>query len=82
MATDEKMIELQEMDATIKLPEQAVEVNIEAKVYIDGEIKTVTRHLGLTELREAFDDAKVWVVNEDKLDELDKTLFAPLHIEV
>ena len=50
-------IELNEKWAVIGLPEDTVEVEITAKVYMNGEIVKVGKTLNMKELREAFQEA-------------------------
>lgn len=61
----EKTIELQEHRAMICLPEDAVEVEINAKVYFDGEIIDASKKLTMQELREAFRKADDGYIDED-----------------
>ena len=69
---EEKEVMLNEHRAMICLPEDAVEVRFEAKVYHDGELITVQKILTMGDLREAFrkadegyiDDDDVFVVTE------------------
>lgn len=51
-------IELNEKWAVIGLPEEAVEVEITAKVYVNGEIVNFGKRLNMKELREAFQEAE------------------------
>lgn len=69
---EEKEVVLNENRAMVYLPEDAVEVRFEAKVYHDGELITAQKILTMGDLREAFrkadegyiDDDDVFVVTE------------------
>jgi hypothetical protein len=50
-------IELKTDYAVVELPENAVEVDIVAKVYIDGKVQTVKRTMDMNEIRTAFKEA-------------------------
>ena len=58
-------IELFEEYAVIALPEDAVEVEIKAKLYKDGEIVEVGKTMNMQELRMAFQEAKDWYIPSD-----------------
>ena len=58
-------IELREVSALIYIPEQAVEIEMNVKVYIDGEIKSVTKTLNLPQIQQVIEDGKVYVFKED-----------------
>lgn len=58
-------IELNEKWAVIGLPEDAVEVEIKAKVYVNGEIVKVGKTLNMKELREAFQEAEYSYIPSD-----------------
>ena len=53
-----KIIELKEKYALVYLPENAVEIEINAKVYENSELITVGKTLSLSEIKEAFDEYK------------------------
>lgn len=50
-------IELKTAYAVVELPYNAVEVDIVAKVYIDGDIQTVKRTMDMEEVRTAIEEA-------------------------
>lgn len=58
MVTTMAEIELNVKWAVIGLPEDTVEVEITAKVYMNGEIVKVGKTLNMKELREAFQEAE------------------------
>lgn len=49
-----RAIELESAWAVIDLPENVVNVELKADIYMDGEIKKVYRTLDMRELKEAF----------------------------
>lgn len=53
----EKEIELTEKPAVIYLPENAIELYIEVKIYENGELQKVHRTVSMKELCDAFKDA-------------------------
>ena len=55
---EENMVELNEKYIVISVPQNAVEVEIKARVYSDGKIMDVSKKMDLDELREAFKDAE------------------------
>lgn len=55
---DKNLIELHESRAMVYLPENAVSVNITAKVWDGEKIVEAQKELTLQEIREAFDDAE------------------------
>lgn len=72
---EEDMVELQEHRAMVELPENAVEVNINVKVYSGGKVLDVCKNLSLNDIREAFqkaddgyiDDNDRFVITEEGL---------------
>ena len=48
---------LTELPIVIRLPETTVEVEIKAKIYYDGELKTAIKKLNMKEVRDGFIDA-------------------------
>ncbi len=52
------IIRLTEKYAVLGLPEDTVEATITVKVYLDGEIQTVEKKLGMSEVRAAFKEAE------------------------
>lgn len=63
-------IELNEKYAIIALPEDAAEVEIKAKVYVNGEIVEVGKTLNMKELREAFQEAENWYIPSEAVFQL------------
>lgn len=62
---EEKEFMLNEHRAMIYLPEDAVEVRVEAKVYHDGELITAQKILTMGDLREAFRKADEGYIDDD-----------------
>lgn len=56
---------LNECRAMICLPEDSVELRVEAKVYHDGELITVQKILTMGDLREAFRKADEGYIDDD-----------------
>ena len=54
MAKEPEMVELMNHRAMIELPENAVEVTVNAKVYHDGKLISVGRTMDMEEIRTAF----------------------------
>lgn len=52
-------IELNDTYAIISIPEDAVEITIQCKVYADGKLMEVSRTLSMKEIREAMEEYKV-----------------------
>lgn len=68
---DEKeFIDLKEERAMIMLPEDVIEVEINATIYTNGELRHVSKHLSNKELREAFRDADKNYIGPDDVFEL------------
>lgn len=53
-----KEVELYESFAVIRLPSDSVEVEINVKVYHDGELINVAKTLTMEDIREVFNDAE------------------------
>ena len=62
--TDE-YLELESDYAIIELPIIAIEAEITAKIYLDGEIKTVSRIMDLADLKKAFKEAENGYIPSD-----------------
>ena len=62
---NDEYIELDEHRAMVTLPENAVEINIEAKIYDGGKIKHVARTMSMQDIREAFHKADSGYIDED-----------------
>lgn len=58
-------IELEQEYAIVSIPQNTVELTIFAKVYLDGEIKTVTTKYGMSEVREAIEEAEQGYIPSD-----------------
>lgn len=58
-------IELVEHRAMVCMPEDSVEVTIEAKVYFDGSLHTVSKTLSLSDIREAFRMGDDYIADDD-----------------
>lgn len=58
-SADFEGIELANERAILDIPENCVELTLNCKVFLDGELKTVMRTMSLKEIREAFDEYKV-----------------------
>jgi len=61
----ENEIELTSHWAVIEIPENAVEIKLECKVYENGGIINVGRTLGIAEVREAFRKADDGYIDDD-----------------
>lgn len=55
--TDETIM-LTEKYIVLGIPEDTVEATITVKVYLDGELQTVEKKLGMSEVRAAFKEAE------------------------
>ena len=62
---EQEYIELTNHRAMIEIPENAVEVRMIVKVYVDGEIETVSSTLNQEMIREAFRKADDGYIDED-----------------
>ena len=62
---EQKYIELQEHRAMIYLPEKAVEIIVNAKVYIDGKIQKVSLTYDMEQIREMFRKADEGYIDDD-----------------
>lgn len=56
---------LEEEYIVISLPATAVEAEITAKVWLDGEIKTVIKTMNMKEIREGFKEAEEGYIPSD-----------------
>ena len=65
MAEKKKEVSLQNHRAMIELPEDALEVELNIKVWHNGEVINVTNTLTLTDLRTAFRKADDGYIDED-----------------
>ena len=52
--------------AVLEIPSQAVELTIQAKVYLNGEIRTVQTLIDLEEIRTAIKEAEDYIGPDDK----------------
>jgi len=81
---EEKTIELTEHRAMVLLPEDAVEVEMNAMVYHEGKLVDVSRTLSMADLREAFRKADEGYIDDDDqfvLTEKGKAFFEELERE-
>jgi len=62
---EQEYIELINHRAMIEIPENSVEVRMIVKVYVDGEIETVSSTLNQEMIREAFRKADDGYIDED-----------------
>ncbi len=62
---EKEYIELQEHRAMIHLPENAVEVTMEAKVFENGELQTVSKTYNMSQIREMFRKADDGYIDDD-----------------
>lgn len=62
---DTETVELDEHRAMIYLPENAVEVKVNAKVYHEGEIIDASKKMTLEDIREAFRKADDGYIDDD-----------------
>ena len=62
---EQEYIELTNHRAMIEIPENSVEVKMNIKVYVDGEIKTVSATLDQEMIREVFRKADDGYVDEN-----------------
>lgn len=60
-----KEINLDTAYAVIALPIDAVEVNMNIGVYVNGKIIRVCQTIGLQDIHKAFEEAKNWYIPED-----------------
>ena len=58
-------VELISTKIMMQIPENAIEVNVSCKVYLDGEIKEVWQTLSLAEIRERMQDAEENYIDPD-----------------
>ncbi len=62
---DTETVELDEHRAMIYLPENAVEVKVNAKVYHEGELIDASKKMSLEDIREAFRKADDGYIDDD-----------------
>lgn len=55
---DEEIIDLETSYIVLPVPSNSLEINITAKVWVDGEMKEVYKKMTFEEVREAFRDAE------------------------
>lgn len=58
-------IELASKYIVLEIPEDTVTVTITARVYLNGELQTVEKQLGPSEVREAFKEAEENYIPDD-----------------
>lgn len=64
---EEKFVELQEHRAMVHLPENAVEVTIQAKVFHNDGILSVKKEMKMEDIREAFRKADDGYIDDDDM---------------
>ena len=64
---DKEWLEVEEHRAMIYVPEDAVELTINAKIYRKGEICDVMKTMNMAEIREAFKKADEGYIDEDDI---------------
>ncbi len=62
---EKKYIELTEHRAMITLPEDSLEVEINCKIFHEGDIQEVSKTMNMQEIREAFRKADDGYIDED-----------------
>ena len=62
---DTETVELDEHRAMIYLPENAVEIEVKAKVYHEGEIIDASKKMTLEDIRDAFRKADDGYIDDD-----------------
>ena len=62
---DAEVVEIIQHRAMVEMPENAVEITIDAKVYHDGELISVKRKMDMSEIREAFQKADDGYIDDD-----------------
>lgn len=58
-------IDLMEHRAMIYMPEDAVEVTINAKIYLEGKLMNVSKVMSIAEIREAFQKADDGYIDDE-----------------
>lgn len=64
---EQEYLELEQNYAVIDLPKNAVEVELNVKVYHEGKIRKVGRTLNMEDIREAFYKAEEGYIDPDTL---------------
>ena len=62
---DKDMIEVPTHRAMIEFPESAVEIDVHAKIYSEGELIDVSKKYNLNEIREMFRKADEGYIDDD-----------------
>lgn len=62
---DKDMIEVPTHRAMIEFPESAVEIEVKAKIYSEGELIDVSKKYNLNEIREMFRKADDGYIDDD-----------------
>ena len=52
--------------AVLEIPSQAVEITIQAKIYLDGDIRTVKTDYDFKRIREAIQEAEDYISPDDR----------------
>lgn len=63
-------VDIANVYAVIEVPENCVEVTIQCKVYMDGELMTVWRTMGMKEIQHAIKEAEDCYIPEDAIFQL------------
>ena len=63
--TNDEYIEIETRRAIVELPSHAVEVDIEAKIYENGEIIKVSTHMGMEEIQSVFQKADNGYIDDE-----------------
>ena len=56
MDEKEEIVELDNAWAIIEIPETCVELTLQCKVYLNGELQTVMRTMSMKDIKEAFEE--------------------------
>lgn len=75
---DEEIVELESSYIALEIPSSTLEVEITAKVWLDGEMKEARRKMSFDEVREAIKEAEIGYIPSDAtftLTEKGKELF-------
>lgn len=71
--SDEKYMNLSEEFIVLIIPDDTVELDIDAKIYVDHELHEVTKHMDFPEVRAAIREARSGYIPSDALFSLRKT---------
>ena len=62
---DKGMVKVQETRAMVYIPENSIELEITATIYVNGEVQKVAKVLNLQETRKAIEDADENYIEDD-----------------